>query len=64
MNDKVEYIGDGAYVRAIPDGSVELMANDHINPTDTVYLEPQVIKALMHFLIKHKLIDLSSFSSL
>jgi len=40
------YLGDGVY--AIFDGfGVWLHANDHENPTDRVYLEPQVFSALL-----------------
>jgi hypothetical protein len=38
------YLGDGVY--AIFDGyGIWLHANDHKNPTDRIYLEPQVIEA-------------------
>jgi len=40
----VEHIGDGVY--AIYDGiGFWLYANDHLNPTDKVYLEPSVMEA-------------------
>jgi hypothetical protein len=43
-----EYLGDGVY--AIFDGSgVWLHANDHLHPSDKVYLEPQVLEALNKF---------------
>ena len=42
------YLGDGVY--AIYDGyGIWLHANDHENPTDKIYLEPSVIKALNNF---------------
>lgn len=42
------YLGDGVY--AIFDGyGVWLHANDHENPTDRVYLEPQIMEALIRF---------------
>ena len=49
MNEKqIEYIGDGVYVAH--DGfGLWLLANDHINPTDKIYLEPEVLKALNRF---------------
>ena len=43
-----DYIGDGVY--AIYDGDgIWLHANDHLNPTDKIYLEPPVLKALNIF---------------
>jgi hypothetical protein len=43
-----EYIGDGVYAKF--DGfGVWLLANDHLNPTDKVYLEPEVLNALNRF---------------
>lgn len=43
-----EYLGDGVY--AIHDGmGIWLHANDHLNPTDRVYLESSVLKALNNF---------------
>ena len=43
-----EYLGDGVY--AIFDGfGVWLHANNHLNPSDRVYLEPQVLEALNNF---------------
>ncbi len=42
------YCGDGVY--AIFDGSgIWLHANDHKNPTDKIYLEPEVFKKLVAF---------------
>ena len=39
------YIGDGVY--ALFDGmGVWLHANDHANPTDRIYLEPEVVNSL------------------
>jgi len=44
----IDYIGDGVYI--LFDGSgFELRANDHANPTDIIYLEPSVLKALNNF---------------
>lgn len=43
-----QYLGDGVY--AIFDGyGIWLHANDHRDPTDRIYLEPQVLQALMKF---------------
>ena len=47
----VDYLGDGVYVK-LEHGSVVLMANDHNNPTDTIYLDGQVMQALMTYLGK------------
>lgn len=42
------YLGDGLY--AIFDGyGIWLHANDHENPTDRVFLEPEVFQALVDF---------------
>lgn len=47
-----EYLGDGLY--AIFDGhGIWLHANDHLNPTDKVYLEPAVLKNFCRFLEKY-----------
>jgi len=44
----VSYLGDGLY--AIFDGfGIWLHANDHENPTDKVYLEPEVFSSLVQF---------------
>jgi len=41
--NEIIYLGDGLYARY--DGcQIELMANSPDNPTDTVYLEPNVLK--------------------
>ena len=43
-----EYLGDGLYAKY--DGfHIVLMANSHISPTDTVYLDPYVFSALQRF---------------
>ena len=49
----VEYLGDGVYVEYDGFGFM-LLANDHENPTDKVYLEPEVLKALNGFVEKSK----------
>ena len=43
-----DYIGDGVYVKWRGDG-VWLLANDHLNPTDKVFLEMPVLAALIRF---------------
>ena len=48
MREKTEYLGDGVY--AIFDGlGIWLYANHHENPTDRIYLEPNVFQALNLF---------------
>lgn len=49
VKDKeIEYIGDGVY--AYFDGfGIWLYANDPKHPTDRIYLEPQVFRALKYF---------------
>ena len=44
----VEYCGDGVYALYTGYG-VELRANDHANPTNTIFLEPGVLKAINNF---------------
>jgi len=43
-----DYIGDGVYVEYDGEG-IMLKANDHLDPTDTIYLEPNVLEALIRF---------------
>ena len=41
-----KYLGDGVYAKN--DGfGIWLHANDHLNPTDKIYLEEQVYQALV-----------------
>ncbi len=48
MNDNEDYIGDGVYTEF--DGcGITLKANDFYAPTDTIYLEPEVLSALFQF---------------
>ena len=49
MNKEVKYLGDGVYAIADDWGGIWLHTNDHINPTDKVYLEPEVLIALNKF---------------
>lgn len=45
-SDSWDYAGDGVYVGY--DGfGIWLHANDHRHPTDRIYLEPEVLKALI-----------------
>lgn len=44
-----DYIGDGVYVEY--DGyGIALNANDATNPTDSIYLEPEVCAGLLRFI--------------
>lgn len=43
-----EYLGDGLYAR-YNGHQIALMANSHISPTDTVYLDPDVFASLQRF---------------
>ncbi len=49
MNDNKDYIGDGVYVEFDRYGRIILKANDFYTPTDTIYLEPEVLSALLRF---------------
>ena len=43
-----DYLGDGVYIEF--DGyQILLKANNHLNPTDTIALEPAVFKALVRY---------------
>ena len=47
------YLGDGLY--ASFDGyQIVLMANSHTEPTDTVYLEPEVLENFLEYVRKLK----------
>jgi hypothetical protein len=53
MKNVTDYIGDGVYV--VWDGvGIELRANSHDCPTDTIYLEPKVIDNLNIFIKRMK----------
>ena len=43
------YLGDGAYAEWDGDG-IRLMAGSHDNPTDVVYLEPDVLRNLLKWI--------------
>lgn len=48
MKPEPRHIGDGVYVEFDGFGFV-LKANSHITPTDTIYLEPAVMRALREY---------------
>ena len=50
------YIGDGVYVKF--DGfGFQLHANSHDNPTDRIYLEPNVLEGLIGYAKKRMLTE-------
>lgn len=55
MEETTHYLGDGVYVK-IDNGSVVLMANDDKNPTDTIFLEQEVIRSFLGYLLKNNVI--------
>ena len=48
MGEITDYIGDGVYVTYDGFGII-LHANDHLDPTDCIYLEPEVLDTLNKF---------------
>ena len=53
MINQVEYLGDGLYVKF--DGyGINLLANSHEQPTDVVYLEPEVLTKFFSYVEKLK----------
>ena len=45
---KPTYLGDGVY--AEDEGhQIKLMANSHTNPSDVIYLDPKVMRALVDY---------------
>lgn len=63
MNTKEkEYLGDGVYVDICSDfpGGVVLTTENGIEPTNTIYLEPRVIKALIGWLGRQELLPLKT----
>lgn len=54
MNElnKVEYLGDGVYI-SDQGYKLKLMANDHLNPSDVIYLDQSTFQALLEFVKVH-----------
>ncbi len=51
MDHIEDYLGNGVYARF--DGfGIELRANNRLNPTDLIYLEPEVIKNINTFYLR------------
>ena len=48
-----EYLGDGLYAE-FNSHQIILKANNHENPTDTVYLEAEVVQRLLEYLSKNR----------
>ena len=55
MPERKVYLGDGAYAALDEFGNVVLTAEDGIRATDTIVLEPVVLRALMAWLSTHGL---------
>jgi hypothetical protein len=51
MEKIIEHLGDGVYA-SFEDNGITLMANDHLNPTDTIYLDSSVLSALNRFIVR------------
>lgn len=51
-----EYLGDGVYAEIDSGFQILLKANDPSNPTGEIYLEPNVIRKLILYAKKWKLI--------
>lgn len=48
MSEKKEYLGDGVYI-AVENGMFKLTTEDGIRATNTIFLEPEVYKALARY---------------
>jgi len=53
MNHNWRYLGDGVYSK-IDQGGMWLHANSHLEPTDKIYLEWQVLDSLVSMLLEKK----------
>lgn len=45
-----EYLGDGVYVLIDEDGRIVLTTENGLETTNTIYLEPEVVKNLIEYL--------------
>ena len=54
--EPTDYLGDGVYV-VLQNGMIELRANDLDNPTAIIYLERNVLQALIQFAITHNFLN-------
>lgn len=46
---KKRYLGDAVYAEVLADGTVVLTTEDGIRSTNVIYLEPEVLSALLKF---------------
>jgi hypothetical protein len=53
MTTKAQYLGDGVYCE-VEHGMIKLMTWNGIQTTNTIYLEPEVVDALMQYLSRLK----------
>ncbi len=53
LGAQVEYLGDGVYAAHVGDG-IWLTAEDGIQATDAIYIEPNVFEALQGFVTRMK----------
>ena len=51
MNDTKVYLGDSVYVD-VEDGMLKLTTENGMGPTNTIYLEPEVMRALKEYLAR------------
>jgi hypothetical protein len=59
MNEpKFEYLGDGVYAD-YSTGDLWLHANDHVNPTDKICINSDVLTRLFHFIEKSLSVTIS-----
>ena len=56
-NPHTEHLGDGAYIALSREGSVCIMANSHIEPTDTVIVSARNVPALIAWLDDTRSLD-------
>ena len=56
------YLGDGVYAKVNKEADgIVLMANDHIMPSDTIYLEQPVLAALLSLAINNGLLKIKDY---
>jgi hypothetical protein len=50
-----EYLGDGCYVKLHESGQVVLFTTDGISTTNSVFLEPEVLRSFKEWIGRHDL---------